>query len=45
MSTTPLLQLKDVGCCKDKSQAIFNDVSLTVDEGEVLVLQGRSGSG
>ncbi|PIL24180.1 ATP-binding cassette transporter [Ganoderma sinense ZZ0214-1] len=45
MSAAPLLELKNVGCCKDKDQAIFSDVSLTVDEGEVLVLQGRSGSG
>ncbi|KAI1794559.1 P-loop containing nucleoside triphosphate hydrolase protein [Ganoderma leucocontextum] len=45
MSTAPLLQLKNVGCCKEKGLPIFSDVSLTVAEGEVLVLQGRSGSG
>ncbi len=45
MSTATLLELKNIGCSKEKGQPIFSDISLTVDEGEVLVLQGRSGSG
>ncbi|KAH9857086.1 P-loop containing nucleoside triphosphate hydrolase protein [Lenzites betulinus] len=45
MSGAPLLELKNVGCYKQKGQPIFSDVNLQVHEGEVLVLQGKSGSG
>ena len=46
MSLTPLLELKNVSCYyKDKNHPIFRDVHLTLNEGDVLVLQGKSGSG
>ncbi|KAI0636771.1 P-loop containing nucleoside triphosphate hydrolase protein [Trametes polyzona] len=45
MADVPLLELKNVGCYKQKGQPIFTDVNLKVNEGEVVVLQGKSGSG
>ena len=45
MSDAPLLQLKGLACYKQKGQPIFTGVNLTVNEGEVLVLQGKSGCG
>ncbi|KAI0332123.1 P-loop containing nucleoside triphosphate hydrolase protein [Cubamyces sp. BRFM 1775] len=45
MSGAPLLELKRVGCFKQKGQPIFADVSLQVNEGDIVVLQGKSGSG
>ena len=45
MSGAPLLELKKVGCYKQKGQPIFSDVNLQVNEGDIVVLQGKSGSG
>ena len=45
MSTHQLLELKNLGCMKQKGQPIFNDVNLILNEGDILVLQGKSGSG
>lgn len=45
MSGAPLLELRNIGCYKQKGQPIFADVNLKVNEGEVVVLQGKSGSG
>ncbi|KAI0831515.1 P-loop containing nucleoside triphosphate hydrolase protein [Trametes gibbosa] len=45
MSGAPLLELKNVGCYKQKGQPIFSDVNLKIQEGEIVVLQGKSGSG
>ncbi|KAI8968683.1 P-loop containing nucleoside triphosphate hydrolase protein [Trametes punicea] len=45
MSTAPLLELRRVGCFKQKEQPIFSDVNLRVNEGEIVMLQGKSGSG
>ncbi|OSD08656.1 P-loop containing nucleoside triphosphate hydrolase protein [Trametes coccinea BRFM310] len=45
MSVAPLLELKNVGCYKQKGQPIFTDVNLKVNEGDIVVLQGKSGSG
>ncbi|OBZ69074.1 Mitochondrial import receptor subunit TOM40 [Grifola frondosa] len=41
----PLLQLKSVGCDKSKGQPIFSQVSFAVNDGDVVVLQGKSGAG
>ena len=44
-----LLELKSVGCdrhCEQPGeQPIFTDVNLLLNEGDILVLQGKSGSG
>lgn len=45
MPGPPLLELRNIGCYKQKGQSIFADVNLKVNEGEVVVLQGKSGSG
>lgn len=45
MPGAPLLELRNIGCYKQKGQPIFADVNLKVNEGEVVVLQGKSGSG
>lgn len=45
MAALPLLQLRDLACYKDKGQPIFTQVNLAVTEGEILILQGKSGSG
>lgn len=43
--TTTVLELKGVECSKAKGQPIFSDVSFTVNEGDVVILQGKSGCG
>lgn len=45
MSGTPMLELKRLGCFKQKGQPIFANVDLVLNEGDILVLQGKSGSG
>ena len=45
MAAPPLLQLTDLACNKQKGQPIFSGVNLTVNEGDILILQGKSGSG
>lgn len=45
MSQEALLELKDVACSKAPGQPIFTHVNLTVNEGDVIILQGKSGSG
>lgn len=42
---TTLLQVRDVSCAKDKEHTIFNNLSFDVNEGDVVILQGKSGSG
>lgn len=41
----PIIELKDVGCSKAPGQPIFSHVSFTVHDGDILVLQGKSGAG
>ena len=43
--TNPILELTNVGCSKAPGQPIFEHVSFTVNERDVVVLQGKSGSG
>ena len=45
MANPPLLELRNLACNKQKGQPIFANVDITVNEGDVLVLQGKSGSG
>lgn len=40
-----ILQLKDVGCSKSPGQPIFEHANFEVNERDVIVLQGKSGSG
>lgn len=42
---TTLLQIRDVSCAKDKDHTIFSKLTFDVNEGDVIVLQGKSGSG
>lgn len=42
---SPILEVKDVGCYKAPGQPIFAHVNLTLNEGDVLILRGKSGSG
>lgn len=41
----PVLEVKEVGCSKNKGQPIFSDVNFVVNEGDVIILQGKSGCG
>ena len=45
MATSPILELKNVAWYKEKGQPVFTDGSLALNEGDILVLQGKSGSG
>ncbi|KAJ3562374.1 hypothetical protein NP233_g9617 [Leucocoprinus birnbaumii] len=41
----PLLELRGVTCEVSPGQPLFHDVSFSVGEGDIIVLQGKSGSG
>jgi hypothetical protein len=41
----PLLDVRDVSCTREWSQKIFSGVNFSVNQGDVAVLQGKSGSG
>ena len=41
----PLLEVKSVGCSKAKGQPIFTDANFVVNEGDIIILQGKSGAG
>ncbi|KAF8710791.1 ABC transporter, partial [Rhizoctonia solani] len=45
MTNQPLLSARNLSVLKDKDTAIFSDVSFDLHEGDILVLQGRSGGG
>ncbi|KAH7317997.1 P-loop containing nucleoside triphosphate hydrolase protein [Rhizoctonia solani] len=45
MTGQPLLSARNLSVLKDKTTPIFSDVSFDLNEGDVLVLQGRSGGG
>lgn len=40
-----ILEVKDVGCSKAPGQPIFSHVNFNVNDGDVVVLQGKSGAG
>ena len=40
-----ILEIKSVGCSKTEGQPIFTDVNFTVNDGDIVVLQGKSGAG
>ncbi|KAJ1309479.1 hypothetical protein OPQ81_006254 [Rhizoctonia solani] len=45
MTSQPLLSVRNLRVLKDKNAPIFSDVNFDLHEGDVLVLQGRSGGG
>lgn len=40
-----VLEVRSVACKKDKDTYIFKNVDFTVNEGDIVVIQGESGSG
>lgn len=42
---TPILELRDITCEVSSGQTLFQDVSFSVNEGDTIILQGKSGSG
>ncbi|GLB34834.1 putative ABC transporter [Lyophyllum shimeji] len=44
MTQPPLLELRDIACRRD-DQLVFSNVNLTIHEGDIVVLRGRSGCG
>lgn len=40
-----LLEVRDLACPVDKDTVIFSKINFTVNEGDIVVLQGKSGSG
>ncbi|KDN35286.1 hypothetical protein RSAG8_11721, partial [Rhizoctonia solani AG-8 WAC10335] len=45
MTDQPLLSARNLSVLKDKDTPIFSDISFDLNEGDILVLQGRSGGG
>ncbi|KAF5358311.1 hypothetical protein D9756_001564 [Leucocoprinus leucothites] len=43
--TAPLLELRGITCEVSPGQPLFHDVSFSVGEGDIILLQGNSGSG
>jgi ABC-type uncharacterized transport system YnjBCD ATPase subunit len=41
----PLLAVKNLSCLWPEGDPMFENVNFTVNEGDILVLQARSGSG
>lgn len=44
-SNEPILEVNNLGCLLTKDRSIFHDVSFRLNAGDVLILQGKSGSG
>jgi ABC-type transport system involved in cytochrome c biogenesis ATPase subunit len=40
-----LLEARELSCSRDQSEPIFSRVSLLVNEGDVIVIQAKSGAG
>jgi ABC-type uncharacterized transport system YnjBCD ATPase subunit len=40
-----LLEVRNVSCAKDDEHTIFSKLDFDVNEGDVVVVQGKSGSG
>ncbi|CAE6380425.1 unnamed protein product [Rhizoctonia solani] len=45
MTAQPLLSARNLSVLKDKDTPIFSGLSFDINEGDILVLQGRSGGG
>lgn len=43
--TETLLQVSDLTCLKEKGTHIFSKVNFEVNEGDIVIVQGKSGSG
>ena len=44
MSDTALLQIRDLACIRD-DRVLFEHLSLSLDAGQMLLVEGRNGSG
>ena len=40
-----LLEVKDLECPRPKGEPIFSHINFSVREGDILIVQGKSGSG
>lgn len=40
-----LLDIRDLACFKDNGISIFSKLNFAVNEGDIIVIQGKSGSG
>jgi ABC-type uncharacterized transport system ATPase subunit len=40
-----LLDIRDLACLKDNGISIFSKLDFVVNEGDIIVIQGKSGSG
>ncbi len=45
MASSPLLEVHNLECSLGTKEHIFHHVHFTVNEGEVVILQGKSGCG
>jgi ABC-type transport system involved in cytochrome bd biosynthesis fused ATPase/permease subunit len=40
-----LLEIRDLACLRDQGSPIFSNLNFVINEGDIVVIQGKSGSG
>jgi ABC-type transport system involved in cytochrome c biogenesis ATPase subunit len=40
-----LLEIRGLACLKEKGSPVFSNLNFVVNEGDIVIIQGRSGSG
>lgn len=40
-----LLEIRDLACLRDQGLPIFSNLNFIINEGDIVVIQGKSGSG
>jgi ABC-type transport system involved in cytochrome c biogenesis ATPase subunit len=41
----PLLEIRNLACLKDQGSPVFSNLNFVINEGDIVVIQGKSGSG
>jgi ABC-type transport system involved in cytochrome c biogenesis ATPase subunit len=42
---TALLEVHDLGCLREQGSLVFSNLNFAVNEGDIVTIQGKSGSG
>lgn len=40
-----ILEVSDLACLRDKGSPVFSKLNFVVNDGDIIIIQGKSGSG